>query len=94
MIISNLGAASGYVSVLVMALYVNSQEVTALYHRPQLLWAICPTLLYWVSRLWLIAYRGELGEDPVVFAMEDRVSYLLGGLALLGILLASSKPFL
>jgi len=94
LIISNLGAASGYVSVLVMALYVNSQEVTALYHRPQLLWAICPTLLYWVSRLWLIAYRGELGEDPVVFAMEDRVSYLLGGLALLGILLASPKPVL
>ncbi len=94
LIISNLGAASGYVSVLVMALYVNSQEVTALYHRPQLLWAICPTLLYWISRLWLIAYRGELGEDPVVFAMEDRLSYLLGGLALLGILLASPKPVL
>ena len=94
LIVSNLGAASGYVSVLVMALYVNSQEVTALYHRPQLLWAICPTLLYWISRLWLIAYRGELGEDPVVFAMEDRVSYLLGGLALLGILLASPKPVL
>jgi 4-hydroxybenzoate polyprenyltransferase/phosphoserine phosphatase len=94
LIVSNLGAASGYVSVLVMALYVNSQEVTALYHRPQLLWAICPTLLYWISRLWLIAYRGDLGEDPVVFAMEDRVSYLLGGLALLGILLASPKPVL
>ena len=94
LIVSNLGAASGYVSVLVMALYVNSQEVTALYHRPQFLWAICPTLLYWISRLWLIAYRGELGEDPVVFAMEDRLSYLLGGLALLGILLASPKPVL
>jgi 4-hydroxybenzoate polyprenyltransferase len=94
LIISNLGAASGYVSVLVMALYVNSHEVVTLYQRPQLLWTICPTLLYWVSRLWLIAYRGELGEDPVVFAMEDRVSYILGGLALLGILLASPKPVL
>jgi 4-hydroxybenzoate polyprenyltransferase/phosphoserine phosphatase len=94
LIVSNLGAASGYVSVLVMALYVNSQEVTALYQRPQLLWAICPTLLYWISRLWLIAYRGELGEDPVVFAMEDRVSYLLGALVLLAILLATTRTVL
>ena len=96
LIISSLGSASGYVSVLVMALYVNSQEVMVLYHRPQLLWLICPILLYWISRLWLIAYRGELGEDPVVYALKDRLSYMLGALTLLVIVVATVKtiPFL
>jgi 4-hydroxybenzoate polyprenyltransferase/phosphoserine phosphatase len=96
LIVANLGAASGYVSVLVMALYVNSHEVVVLYQRPQLLWLMCPILLYWVSRLWLIAYRGELGSDPVIYALEDRVSYMLGAVTLLVILLATTKtiPFL
>ncbi len=96
LIVANLGAASGYVSVLVMALYVNSQEVVILYQRPKLLWMMCPILLYWISRLWLIAYRGELGSDPVVYALEDRVSYMLGAVTLLVILLATTKsiPFI
>ena len=80
--IAPAGIAGGYVAVLVFALYVNSPEVTALYRQPQVLWLCCPVLLYWHSRIWLLATRGALDSDPVIFALKDRVSYLLG-LALL-----------
>lgn len=73
-----LGTGSGYVSVLVLALYLNSPEVRALYSRPHLLWLMCPVFLYWISRVWLLAHRGDIHEDPVVFALEDKVSYLAG----------------
>ena len=85
-LIGQLGASSGYISVLVLALYINSSQVVTLYHRPSLLWLVCPILLYWISRVWLIAHRGELHEDPIVFAIHDRASYLVGllcGLVLL-----------
>jgi 4-hydroxybenzoate polyprenyltransferase len=81
-VVANLGTASGYVSVLVMALYVNSQEVIVLYRQPRLLWLICPMLLYWIGRLWLLAGRGKLDEEPIVFAMKDPASYLVGALSL------------
>jgi 4-hydroxybenzoate polyprenyltransferase len=94
--IASLGSASGFVSVLVMALYINSQDVLALYARPQLLWLMCPLLLYWVSRLWLLAHRGDLNEDPIVFAVYDEISYLIGILVIAIIWLASREghPFL
>ncbi|MGH8545415.1 MAG: UbiA family prenyltransferase [Gammaproteobacteria bacterium] len=76
--VASFGAASGYMAVLVMALYVNSGEVTRLYTKPQALWVICPLLLFWISRTWLIAHRGEMHEDPIVFAIRDRTSYLVG----------------
>lgn len=82
------GAASGYLSVLVMSLYVNSNEVTALYSTPGTLWLLCPVLLYWVSRVWLIAHRGEMHDDPIVFALTDKVSYIVGLITVGVILLA------
>jgi len=82
------GAASGYLSVLVMSLYVNSTEVTALYSNPGTLWLLCPVLLYWVSRVWLIAHRGEMHDDPIVFALTDKVSYIVGLITVAVILLA------
>lgn len=82
------GSASGYLSILVLALYVNSIEVTALYRSPAVLWLICPVLLYWMSRVWLIAHRGEMHDDPIVFALTDRVSYLVGLITLAVVLLA------
>jgi len=70
----SLGSASGYTSVLVLALYVNSEDVTALYTFPLAIWFICPAVLYWVSRVWLTARRGNMHDDPVVFAVKDPVS--------------------
>ncbi len=86
--VAMLGSASAYTSVLVLALYINSSTVPGLYRRPQLLWLACPVLLYWLSRLWILARRGEVLEDPVVFAIKDRVSWLALGLVGLAALLA------
>lgn len=76
--ISSLGAASGYLSVMVLALYIQDQNTLALYNHPQVIWLACPLLLYWITRTWMIAHRGGMHEDPVVFAMQDRKSLLLG----------------
>jgi 4-hydroxybenzoate polyprenyltransferase len=76
--LASMGSASGYISVLVLALYIQSKEVTILYEHPQVLWLICPAFFYWISRVWLLAHRGYLHEDPVVFALKDKASYLVG----------------
>lgn len=81
--VAQLGSACGSISVLVMALYISGKDVSKLYSSPDRLWLICPLLLYWISRVWLLAYRGELDEDPIVFALSDRTSYVVGLLAAL-----------
>jgi 4-hydroxybenzoate polyprenyltransferase/phosphoserine phosphatase len=70
----SLGAASGYTSVLVLALYINSSIVVGLYEQPIFLWGLPPLVLYWVSRLWIGAGRGKIDDDPLVFALRDGVS--------------------
>lgn len=87
-LIQSLGGASGYMSVLVLALYINSTASEALYRHPQVLWLLCPLLLYWISRVWLIAHRGFMHDDPVVFALVDRVSRVI--LALCAIAVAGA----
>jgi 4-hydroxybenzoate polyprenyltransferase/phosphoserine phosphatase len=72
------GACSGYLAVLVFALYVTSADVRLLYRDPAILWAVPPLLLFWVTRVWLLAHRRELGEDPVLFAIRDPSSYVVG----------------
>lgn len=76
--LASLGAAAGQVSVLVLALYITSKEVTALYSHHERLWLLCPIMLYWVGRVWVLAHRGLVNEDPLVFALRDRVSYVVG----------------
>jgi 4-hydroxybenzoate polyprenyltransferase/phosphoserine phosphatase len=88
-LVRQFGVTSGYLSVLVLALYINGREVTSLYRHPQLIWLACPLLLFWISRLWFITNRGQMNEDPVVFATRDPVSYLVGLIMLL-ILFAAS----
>lgn len=80
-IVSTMALAAGYVSVLVMALYVTSPEVTALYGLPEALWGICLVQLYWISRVVMLTHRGQMHDDPVVFALRDRVSLICAGLA-------------
>ncbi len=73
-LLQSLGTAAGYLSVLVLALYINSPDIQSLYHHPKVIWMLCVLTLYWVSRVWMKAQRGEMHDDPVVFAMKDRVS--------------------
>jgi 4-hydroxybenzoate polyprenyltransferase len=86
-IVAALAAASGFNAVTVFALYISSDAVRHLYHRPQLLWLICPILMYWIARILMLSHRGMMDEDPVVFALKDRRSFVCG-LAIGAILLA------
>jgi 4-hydroxybenzoate polyprenyltransferase len=88
-LVATLGTSSGWLAALVLALYVNSQEVRVLYAHPTLLLLVCPLLLFWVSRVWLIAHRGAMHDDPVVFAIKDWASYAVGVLTLLVLWLAT-----
>jgi len=76
--ISQFGTASGYISILVLALYISSREVSVLYRHPETIWLLCPVLLYWISRIWLLANRGLILDDPILFAIKDKLSYLMG----------------
>ena len=75
------GISSGMLSILVVALYINAEKVLQMYAFPQALWLICPLLLYWISRIWIHTVRGEMHEDPILFAIRDRVSLLTAGFA-------------
>ena len=67
--------------MLVLALYINSPDVGALYHHPKIIWLLCVVMLYWISRLWVVAQRGGLHDDPVIYALTDRVSLMTGVMA-------------
>ena len=73
-----LGAAAGYGSVFVVALYLSSPAVAKLYGHPARMWLICPLLLYWVSRVLILTSRGDVDDDPLIFALKDRISWVTG----------------
>jgi 4-hydroxybenzoate polyprenyltransferase len=72
------GAAAGCASVVVLALYINSEDVTRLYRHPAYLWPVCLAVLFWLCRAWMLANRDELPYDPIVFAVRDWRSYVIG----------------
>jgi hypothetical protein len=74
----SFGTASAYASVVVFALYINGRDITGLYRHPTRMWLMTPLMILWLSRVWLLASRGELDEDPVIFAVTDRMSLLIG----------------
>lgn len=76
-LLRSLGSTSGYLAVVILALYVSSDEVTQQYAHPQFLWWICFLLMYWISRFWIIANRGQVDYDPVMFAAKDRVTHVV-----------------
>ena len=84
----SFGSASGYASVVVLTLYISNLDAAQLYQHTNRLWLLVPVLLLWISRLWLTASRGELNEDPVVYAITDRRSLLMGLLVVLIVLSA------
>jgi 4-hydroxybenzoate polyprenyltransferase len=73
-VLLSLGSAAGYSAVLVLALYINSPDVEGLYPNRWSLWLLLPPLLYWMTRVWLKAHRGQLHDDPLVFAVTDKQS--------------------
>ncbi len=74
------GTASGYISVFVFTMYLNSDTVSALYTRPEWLWIFCPLLLYWITRIWMLTWRGQMHDDPLAFAAKDWHTYIIAAL--------------
>jgi 4-hydroxybenzoate polyprenyltransferase len=91
-LIETLGPASGLLAVLVLVLYMQSEQMRWHYGQTWALWPLCPLLLYWICRLWLKAKRQELNDDPVVFALRDPVSLVIALLAGALLMTASYKP--
>ncbi|MCS6765525.1 MAG: UbiA family prenyltransferase [Candidatus Protistobacter heckmanni] len=87
-----MGISSGFVAVLVIALYIGSQNSAVLYARPQLLWLACPLLLAWVMRLWIKTARRQMSDDPVLFALRDRFSWWVGAGVVAIAVLAGATP--
>lgn len=77
-LIQTMGVTSGYASVLVLALYLNSDAVVKLYKMPEFIWGAVPIMLFWVSWMWMQAHRGNMHDDPLVFAVKDKASLLAG----------------
>lgn len=82
-LLRSMGVTSGYMAVLVLALYLTSPQVVRLYESPRLLWLVCPLLLYWIAHMWFLAHRGAIQDDPIVVAARDPASYVVGALILL-----------
>jgi 4-hydroxybenzoate polyprenyltransferase len=77
-LVQMLGIASGYAAVLVLALYLNSEAVVKLYRTPEFVWGAVPVMLFWISWMWMRAHRGEMHDDPLVFAVKDKASLAAG----------------
>lgn len=88
-IVASMGSASGYLAALVFSLYVESGAHRGAYREPVLLWLVVPVLLYWISRVWILTGRGEMQDDPVKFALKDRIS--LGCAAMIGSIAALAR---
>ena len=88
-VLSIVGVAAGQMAVLVLALYIQSENVVHLYRRPDVLWLLCVVMFYWIARVWLKLYRGEMNQDPVVYALRDGGSYAAGLSALVIAYIAS-----
>ncbi len=88
-LLAMLGVACACISTLVFALYITNPQVTMLYRSPAILWLAVPVLLYWMSRVWFLAHRGELHEDPLLFALRDPASYATG-IAILAVMVAAT----
>jgi hypothetical protein len=91
-ILESVGPASGYLAVLVLAIYISTDLARQLYHHPQWLWLLCPVVLYWITRIWFLARRRALTEDPILFALTDRISWIAGAVAAAIVVAAARVP--
>lgn len=84
-----IGISLGYMSVFIMGLYINSPLITQYYSNPKIIWLLFPLLTYWLGRLWIIANRGEVNEDPLIFAVKDRTSLLVAAVSAVILIVAN-----
>jgi len=84
-----LGVSSGYISAFIIALYIQTEDIISLYTHPIAIWFMLPIILFWISWVWLKATRGEMNDDPIVFAIKDKVSHLVAMLTAVILLYAS-----
>ncbi|MDF7808298.1 UbiA family prenyltransferase [Pontiellaceae bacterium B12219] len=82
------GTTSGYISVFVFTMYLGSDKVAELYTYPSLLWIFCPLLLYWITRIWHLAWHGKMEDDPVAFAARDSQTFVVGAIGIATLLYA------
>ena len=87
------GVGAAFSAAIVMALYLQSDDVRTLYRQPTWLWLMVPLVLYWLTRVWLLTRRGALDEDPIVFATTDRLTYIVAGMAVVILAIATLAPF-
>ncbi|MGV3709723.1 MAG: UbiA family prenyltransferase [Gemmatimonas sp.] len=92
MVLIGQGSASGYAAVLVLALYINSDAVRLQYRHPEVIWLICPLVLYWINKLWINSQRRQIYDEPIVWALRNRVSRLIAILGVALLLLARWLP--
>ena len=83
-----IGISLGYMSVFIMGLYINSPLITQYYSNPKIVWFLFPLLTYWLGRLWILANRGEVNEDPLIFAAKDTTSLLVAALSAVTLIIA------
>lgn len=91
-LVSSMGSGAGYLSVLVLALYIQDDHTAERYAMPQVIWLACPILLYWISRAWLIAHRGQMHDDPIVYAIKDKASWVVAA-CFLGVFALARVPW-
>jgi 4-hydroxybenzoate polyprenyltransferase len=72
-----LGTTSGCLAILVLALYVDDSRARELYRSPELIWFACLLVFYWIARAWTLAHRGQMHDDPLVFALTDKISWIV-----------------
>ena len=70
-IIAMSGVSAGFGAAMVLALYIQSESVANQYSTPWLLWPLAPAVLFICMRVWILAHRGEMHDDPIIFIMSD-----------------------
>jgi 4-hydroxybenzoate polyprenyltransferase len=91
-LLKTMGVVSGFLSVVVFSLYLDSPDVSQLYSNPRILWITSLLFLFWVSRMWMLTVRGKMTDDPIIFTLKDWISYLIFCLVGLCILFAMYSP--
>ena len=91
-LILQMGISSSFMAVVVLALYITSDDVATLYPYPVILWFACPLMLYWIGRIWLLAHRGIVKDDPLEFAVRDGLTWVLGLIGMALIVAAHGGP--